>query len=225
MAILRGARQGGIIGAVTARVVDEALAILVTKDPVLAGLVDRHGPAPYRRPVRTSDRFSALTEIIIFQQLAGKAAASIHGRLVSALGGEVTPESVLAVAPGVLAACGLSGAKAASIRDLAGKVVSGQIALDRIGRLTDEAVADHLCQVRGIGPWTADMFLLGTLGRLDVWPTGDYGVRAGFARAWSLPEVPKPKELALLGEPFRPYRSLVAWYCWRAADVRTASTV
>ena len=225
MAILRGARQGGIIGAVTARVVDEALAILVTKDPVLAGLVDVHGPAPYRRPVRASDRFAALTEIIIFQQLAGKAAASIHGRLVSALGGEVTPESVLAVDPGVLAQCGLSGAKAASIRDLAEKVVSGQIALDRIGRLADEAVADHLCQVRGIGPWTADMFLLGTLGRLDVWPTGDYGVRAGFARAWSLPEVPTPKELALLGVPFRPYRSLVAWYCWRAADVRTASTV
>jgi DNA-3-methyladenine glycosylase II len=225
VAILRGARRGGIIGAVTARVVDEALAILVTKDPVLAGLVDLYGPAPYRRPVRASERFAALAEIIIFQQLAGKAAASIHGRLVSALGGEVTPERVLAVDPGVLAQSGLSGAKAASIRDLAEKVVSGEIALDRIGRLTDEAVADHLCQVRGIGPWTADMFLLGTLGRLDVWPTGDYGVRAGFARAWGLPEVPTPKELALLGEPFRPYRSLVAWYCWRAADVRTASTV
>ena len=192
---------------------------------MLAGLVDLHGPPPHRRPVRASDRFAALAEIIIFQQLAGKAAASIHGRLVVALGGDVTPESVLAVDPTVLALCGLSGAKAASIRDLAEKVASGQIALDRIGRLTDEAVVAHLCQVRGIGPWTADMFLLGTLARLDVWPTGDYGVRAGFARAWSLPEIPTPKELALRGEPFRPYRSLVAWYCWRAADVRTASTV
>ena len=120
----------------------------------------------------------------------------------------------------MLAACGLSGAKAASIRDLAEKVVSGQIALDRIGRLTDEDVVAHLCQVRGIGPWTADMFLLGTLARLDVWPTGDYGVRAGFARAWDLPQIPTPKELAVRGEPFRPYRSLVAWYCWRAADDR-----
>ncbi len=190
---------------------------------MLASLAAIHGTPPRRRPVRSDLRFAALTEIIIFQQLAGKAAASIHGRLVIALGGEATPENVLATDPTVLASCGLSGAKTASIRDLAEKVVSGQIALERIGRLTDEAVVAHLCQVRGIGPWTADMFLLGTLGRLDVWPTGDYGVRAGFARAWSLAEIPTPKELALLGERFRPYRSLVAWYCWRAVDDRTAS--
>jgi 3-methyladenine DNA glycosylase/8-oxoguanine DNA glycosylase len=94
--------------------------------------------------------------------------------------------------------------------------------LERIGRLSDEAVVEHLTRVRGIGPWTADMFLLGTLARLDVWPTGDYGVRAGFAAAWGLDGVPTPKELVVMGEPFRPYRSLVAWYCWRAVDDRTA---
>ena len=97
------------------------------------------------------------------------------------MGGAVTPERVLAASPEVLAASGLSRAKAASIRDLADKVMTGQVSLDRIGRLSDEEVVDHLTQVRGIGPWTAQMFLLGTLGRLDVWPTGDYGVRAGFA--------------------------------------------
>ncbi len=99
-------------------------------------------------------------------------------------------------------------------------MADGRIALERIGRLSDEEVVDHLTQVRGIGPWTAQMFLLGTLGRLDVWPTGDYGVRAGFGRAWGLDGTPGPKELTELGEPFRPYRSLVAWYCWRVVDDR-----
>jgi 3-methyladenine DNA glycosylase/8-oxoguanine DNA glycosylase len=191
---------------------------------VLAALVEVHGPPPHRRPAPAPARFAALAEIIIFQQLAGKAAASIHARLVDALGGTVTPETVLAADPGVLRLSGLSGSKAASVRDLADKVMSGEIALDRIGRLGDEEIRDHLCRVRGIGPWTVDMFLLGTLGRLDVWPTGDYGVRAGFARAWGLPAIPTPKELAARGEPYRPYRSLVAWYCWRVADDRTAST-
>jgi DNA-3-methyladenine glycosylase II len=192
----------------------------VARDPVLARLVDRHGRAPRRRPVPVGRRFESLAETIVYQQLAGRAAATIHGRFVSALDGTVTPESVLTASDEVLAACGLSRAKATSIRDLADHVASGRIALDRIGRLSDVEVVDHLTQVRGIGPWTAQMFLLSTLGRLDVWPTGDYGVRTGFGRAWGLPAVPTPKELDELGEPFRPYRSLVAWYCWRVMDER-----
>ena len=204
--------------------VRDATALLVARDPVLAGLVDRHGLAPRRRPAPVDRRFEALAEAIVYQQLAGRAAATIHGRFVSALHGSVTPQSVLAAPDEVLAACGLSRAKAASIRDLADHVASGRLALDRMGRLPDQEVVDHLTQVRGIGPWTAQMFLLGTLGRLDVWPTGDYGVRAGFGRAWGLPGIPSPQELDELGEPFRPYRSLVAWYCWRVADER-AETV
>ncbi len=200
--------------------IGDATALLSAKDPVLAALVERYGPAPRRRPVRADRRFENLAEAIVYQQLAGRAAATIHGRFVLALGGAVTPEAVLAASDEALAAAGLSRAKAASIRDLADQVASGRIALDRIGRLSDEDIVDHLTQVRGIGPWTAQMFLLSTLGRLDVWPTGDYGVRAGFGRAWSLPAIPTQKELELLGEPFRPYRSLVAWYCWRAADER-----
>ncbi len=108
----------------------------------------------------------------------------------------------------------------AALRDLAGKVESGEVALDRMGRLPDDEVVEHLTRVRGIGTWTAQMFLLSSLGRLDVWPVGDYGVRAGFARAWDLPDLPRPADLDPLGEPFRPYRSLVAWYCWRVVDVR-----
>ncbi len=197
---------------------------LAGRDPVLDGLIARHGKPPRRPVVRASDRFAALAEAIVYQQLAGKAAASIHARFVEVVGGAVTPEAVLAAAPTALTGCGLSAAKAGSIRDLAEHVARGDIELDRIGRLGDEEIVAHLTQVRGIGPWTAHMFLLITLGRPDVWPTGDYGVRAGFARAWGLPDVPKPKELDVLGEPFRPYRSVVAWYCWRELDLRSAVT-
>jgi DNA-3-methyladenine glycosylase II len=196
---------------------------LAARDKVLASLVERYSPPPRRRPVPSSRRFAALAEIILYQQLAGKAAATIHGRFEQALGGSVTPAAVLAVSPEDLASAGLSRAKAASIRDLADKVCSGEISLDRIGRLSDDAVVAHLTRVRGIGPWTADMFLLDTLGRLDVWPVGDYGVRAGFASAWGLAGIPDPKDLVVLGEPFRPYRSLVAWYCWRVLDDRATS--
>ncbi|MBV8462462.1 MAG: DNA-3-methyladenine glycosylase 2 family protein [Acidimicrobiales bacterium] len=203
----------------------DAVAELAARDPVLAALAERHGTPPRRRPVPATRRYAALAEIIVYQQLAGKAAASIHGRLVDTIGGELTPERILAAPPTSLTGAGLSGSKAASIRDLAERVADGRVQLDRIGRLDDEAVVAHLVQGRGIGPWTADMFLLAVLGRLDVWPVGDYGVRVGFARGWELPEVPSPKELAVLGEPFRPYRSLVAWYCWRVLDQKLPEEV
>jgi len=197
-----------------------AVAELSAADPVLAGLVVRHGPPPSRRRVPVDRRFGDLARNIVYQQLAGRAAASIHGRFVDALEGEVCPERVLATPEPVLRACGLSGSKAASIRDLAAKVAGGEVALDRIGRLSDADVVTHLTVVRGVGPWTAQMFLMSTLSRLDVWPVGDYGVRAGFAKAWGLGAVPAPKELEVAGDRFRPYRSLVSWYCWRAADER-----
>jgi 3-methyladenine DNA glycosylase/8-oxoguanine DNA glycosylase len=191
---------------------------LAVADPVLARLIERHGPPPPRRRVPVDRRFDYLARGIVYQQLAGRAAASIHGRMVEALGGTVTAERVLVTPEAELRACGLSGAKTASLVDLADKVASGQVALERMGRLSDDDVVAHLTVVRGIGPWTAQMFLMNALSRLDVWPTGDYGVRAGFARAWGMDALPDPRDLHGLGEPFRPYRSLVAWYCWRAAD-------
>ena len=202
------------------RTLRDAVAVLGAGDPVLAGLIERHGMPPSRPRVASADRFGHLAEIIVYQQLAGRAAAAIHGRLVEALEGEVTADRVWATPPETLASCGLSGSKVASIRDLAEKVRSGEVELDRIGRLSDADVVRHLTVVRGVGPWTAQMFLLGTLRRLDVWPVGDFGVRAGYARAWALAEMPTPNELELLGEPYRPYRSLVAWYCWRAVEER-----
>lgn len=201
----------------------QALGELAAVDPVLAALVARHGPARLGHRVPAGTRFAVLTRSILYQQLARQAARAIHARFVAALGGEVTPARVLATPPDVLAGCGLSRAKAAAIADLAAKVASGQVSLERIGRLPDEEVVAHLVQVRGIGVWTAEMFLLSSLGRLDVWPVGDFGVRAGYAAAWGLVEPPSPKELTALGERFRPYRSVVAWYCWRAADERKAA--
>jgi DNA-3-methyladenine glycosylase II len=195
--------------------------LLAERDPVMARLVERHGPMHLPPPPKASQRFEQLARSIAFQQLAGRAASTIWGRVRALVPGEFTPEAVLSVPEGDLAAAGLSRAKLASIRDLASHVADGRVALERIGRLGDDEVIAHLTEVRGIGPWTAQMFLLFSLHRLDVWPTGDLGVRIGFAKAWGLPDPPTASELEPLGDPYRPYRSVVAWYCWRAADTTT----
>ncbi|HEY7947480.1 MAG TPA: hypothetical protein VID75_07385 [Acidimicrobiales bacterium] len=195
-----------------------AAVALAAGDPVVARLVAQYGLPRFGGRTPAGARFAVLARAICYQQLAGKAAAAIHGRFVAAVGGELTPARVLATPVEALRGAGLSAAKAAAVRDLAEKVASGQVALERIGRLADEDVVAHLVQVRGIGRWTAEMFLLGTLGRLDVWPVGDYGVRAGFTVAWGLPEIPTPAALTERGEVFRPYRSVVAWYCWQVVD-------
>src|SRR2546430_10604364 len=130
--------------------------------------------------------------------------------------GDLSPEAVLAVPPRKLRAAGLSGRKVASIRDLTAKVVDGTVPLDRIGRLADQDVITRLSVVRGIGQWTAEMFLIFQLRRLDVWPVGDYGVRKGYALAYDLRKLPTPKQLEGEGERFRPYRTVAAWYCWQA---------
>jgi len=200
-----------------ARTLSAAARVLAERDPVMAGLVDAFGLPRLRKPGDT--HFAALVQSIVFQQLAGAAASTIHGRLVVALRGDVVPEAVLALAPEELRAAGLSGNKAASVRDLAAKVLDGTVVLDPRGlaRERDEEVIERLSSVRGIGRWTAEMFLMFQLRRLDVWPAGDLGVRRGYGVAWGIP-MPSARELEPLGEPFRPYRSAVAWYCWRAAE-------
>jgi DNA-3-methyladenine glycosylase II len=196
----------------------EAAAELVRRDPMLAQLVEVAGPIKLRKP--HDSHFAALVRAITYQQLAGAAAAAIHGRLIDALDSQVEPETLLALTPEQMRAAGLSANKTASLRDLATKVLDGTVVLDPRGvaREPDEEVIARLTTVRGIGEWTAQMFLMFQLRRLDVWPTGDLGVRRGFGLAWGIP-MPAPKELAILGEPFRPYRSVLAWYCWRAAEI------
>ena len=130
--------------------------------------------------------------------------------------GELTPEGLAAVPDDVLRGAGLSGAKLASLRDLAAKVIDGTVVLTGTSRLADAEIVERLTTVRGIGRWTAEMFLMFELRRLDVWPVDDLGVRKGYGLAWRLPATPTAKELEPLGEPFRPYRSVVARYCWAA---------
>lgn len=160
-----------------------------------------------------------MTRSIVFQQLAGKAASAIHGRFLGLFpGGDVTAASVLSIPEGALRKVGLSGNKAASIRDLAVKVDDGTVRLEGVGRRSDEQVVTELTRVRGIGRWTAEMFLMFQLGRLDVWPVDDFGVQQGYRRIQHLEEVPRRREFDAAADPFRPYRSVAAWYCWRSAD-------
>ncbi|HEY2550230.1 MAG TPA: hypothetical protein VGI64_06600 [Streptosporangiaceae bacterium] len=202
----------------TARSYPAAAAILAERDPVLGKLVAAAGPAKVRPPAES--HFAALVRAITYQQLAGAAATAIHGRVISTMHGEVTPEAMLAAGTEKLRAAGLSGSKTLSLQDLAARVLDGSVVLDPAGLRaeSDEEVVTRLSSVRGIGRWTAEMFLMFQLRRLDVWPTGDLGVRKGFGLAWQIP-TPTPKQLEPLGDPFRPYRSVVAWYCWRAAEI------
>ena len=196
----------------------QAARILAEADPVLAGLVEATGLPTFAKPTLT--HFEALVRSITYQQLAGAAARAIHGRLILALGDDVTPERVLLTPTEVLRGAGLSANKAASLLDLATKVADGTVVLEPRGlaRESDDEIVARLTTVRGIGRWSAEMFLLFQLRRLDVWPTGDLAVRKGFGLAWDIP-APAPKQLEALGEPYRPYRSVVAWYCWRATEL------
>ena len=191
-----------------------AAEFLARRDRVMANLMKR--TTPFHLPRPSTNHFAALAESILYQQLAGAAARAIHGRFVALFDGDLSPEAVLAVPPRKLRAAGLSGRKVASIRDLAAKVVDGTVPLRRIGRLADDEVVARLTVVRGIGPWTAEMFLIFQLRRLDVWPVGDYGIRKGYALAYGLRKLPTPQQLDAAGERFRPYRTVAAWYCWQA---------
>jgi DNA-3-methyladenine glycosylase II len=196
----------------------EAARQLAERNPVIAGLVAAAGPIRLRPPSET--HFEALVRAITYQQLAGAAASTIHGRLVGALAGAVEPDRLLALSDEALRGAGLSANKAASLRDLAGKVLDGTVVLDPKGlaRESDDEVISRLTAVRGIGEWTAHMFLIFQLRRLDIWPTGDLGVRKGYGLAWGVP-TPTSKELVPLGDELRPYRSVAAWYCWRACEI------
>jgi len=194
---------------------------LAERDPVIARLVAEAGLPSF--PVPKETHFGTLVRAITYQQLAGNAARAIHGRLIAALGGQVEPDRLLKLSDEALRAVGLSHAKVASLRDLAAKVLDGTVVLEprRLARLSDAEIAARLTSVRGIGQWTADMFLMFQLRRLDIWPTLDLGVRRGYGLAWDVP-TPTAKALDLLGEAYRPYRSVVAWYCWRAVELLAA---
>jgi DNA-3-methyladenine glycosylase II len=184
--------------------------------PHIGRVVDRVGPV--RLPPPDPLPFRALARAIVFQQLAGRAAASIWGRVEAVLHGQVTPEGIGAATDGDLRGAGLSRGKLAALRDLAAR--SPELELAGLSDCPDAEVMDRLTSVRGIGPWTARMHLIFELRRPDIWPVLDLGVRGGWARIHGLSEPPSPRALDTLADDLRPWRSAVAWYCWRVIDTR-----
>ena len=193
---------------------------LAATDPRLAALIARSRPYQVQ-PARLVRPFDALAESIVYQQLSGKAAATIFGRVRALYPRRkwFSPQLVLATPDERLRAAGLSRNKSAAIKDLAAKTLDGTIPTSAaLHRMSDEEIIARLTTVRGIGRWTVEMMLLFDLGRLDVWPVDDYGVRKGYAKTFGKRKLPKPKELHARGEKWRPYRSVAAWYFWRALD-------
>lgn len=195
-----------------------AAAEVARRDRVMARLMKRIGP--FRLPKPATDPFALIARSILYQQLARAEAAAIHQRFIALFNGNLSPEAVLAVSPRKLRAAGLSRNKVASVRDFAAKVADGTVPLDRLRGFPDEEVISRLSVVRGIGRWTAEIFLIFQLRRLDVWPVEDYGIRKGYALAYGLRNVSTPKRLQPEGDRFRPYRTVAAWYCWRAVHER-----
>jgi DNA-3-methyladenine glycosylase II len=190
---------------------------LLRRDPVLAALIKQHGPCGIADALRV-DHFSALVRAIVFQQLSTKAASTIHGRLVALMPGGVTPEALASVTDAQFRAAGVSRQKAMYLRDLCERVVGGQVNLAGIDALGDEAVIAELTRVKGIGRWTAEMFLMFRLHRPDVLPVGDLGILSAVQKAYKLRGRPTPDRLREIGEAWKPYRSIACWYLWRSLD-------
>lgn len=192
------------------------MAELCRRDPVLARLAAEHPPPPFGTGRRRWSHFAYLARAVVYQQVSGRSAEPVWRRVQALVDGPFTAAAVAGLTIEQLRTAGLTGAKARAISELAAAVAGGDLPLATLARRPDDEVVAALTGVWGIGRWTAEMFLLLHLGRLDVWPVGDLAVRRGFARAWDLPAEPTRLQLELIGERFRPYRSVVAWYCWRA---------
>ncbi|HJS99235.1 MAG TPA: DNA-3-methyladenine glycosylase [Terriglobales bacterium] len=217
----------------------QAIRHLQQADPVMAGIIERIGPFKmhYREP-----SFEAMARSIVFQQLHGKAAATIFervrtachgvcgpGSLTQAGRGEappphgqdgLTPVSILALSEEQLRACGLSRQKLSYLRDLAQRTASGEIEFARLPKMSDEDVIEHLTRVKGIGVWSAQMFLIFALRRLNVMPTADYGINLGIKRAYRKRQMPKPKQILKISRPWQPYCSIACWYLWRYSELK-----
>lgn len=201
----------------------EAVRLLSAADPTLADLMARAGPFTMRLR-RLQSPFEELARNIVYQQLHAKAAAAIHARVLALSGRKrLRPEDILSADDAGLRGAGLSASKLAALTDLAAKTLDGTVPpLARLRRMTDEEIVARLTAVRGVGRWTVEMLLMFGLGRPDVLPVGDYAVRKGFAVTYGLGEMPKPKELEVFGERWRPFRSVASWYMWRALDLPRA---
>jgi DNA-3-methyladenine glycosylase II len=193
----------------------EAIQHLRRSDPILSEIIDRVGE--YAIQFRPPD-FETLVKSIVYQQLSGRVASVIFGRLHKAVKGSITPESVLRLRPSRMRSLGLSTQKTAYIRDLARHTRDGVVTFEELGALADQEIIDKLTQVKGIGVWTVHMFLIFALQRPDILPVGDLGIRNAMQRAYGLAELPKPAEMEAIAARWRPWCSVATWYLWRSLD-------
>lgn len=196
----------------------KALNHLKKSDPILRAIIERVGPC---RMEYGPAEFSSLAEAIVYQQLNGKAALTIFNRFAELAGDPLSPEGILKLSDAQLRGVGLSKQKSAYLKDLAAKTASGQLDFARLPGLPDEEVIEHLTQVKGIGEWTAHMFLIFSLRRPNVLPTGDYGVQMAVKKHYRKRELPKSKDMEKIARAWEPYRSIACWYMWRSLDIKT----
>lgn len=196
----------------------KAINHLKKSDPVMRAIVERVGPCRIEFGEPT---FHSLAEAILYQQLNGKAAVTIFKRFTEQTGNPVTPEGILKLTDAQMRGVGLSKQKTAYLRDLAEKTKAGVVDFERLAGLPDEEVIQHLTQVKGVGIWTAHMFLIFTLRRPDVLPVGDYGVQMAMKKHYRKRKLPKPKDMEKIAKPWSPYRSIASWYLWRSLDIKT----
>jgi DNA-3-methyladenine glycosylase II len=196
---------------------DKARRLLARRDPVIRDLIRRHGPCGLA-DAQHEDAFTALTHSIISQQLSTKAAATIARRFDALFGGIPTPGAVALADDAQLRAVGLSSQKIRYMRDLCSRVADGSLTLEKVNELPDEDVIQSLTKIKGIGRWTAEMFLMFRLHRPDVLPVDDLGILKAVQRAYGLRKLPRAERLTKIGEPWRPYRSVACWYLWASLE-------
>jgi DNA-3-methyladenine glycosylase II len=196
----------------------KAIDHLKKSDPILRAIIERVGPCrmEFGEPV-----FHSLAEAIVYQQLNGKAAVTIFNRFAALAGEPVTPEGILKLTPENMRAVGLSKQKSSYLFDMAERASRGELDFTRLPDLTDEEVIKHLTQVKGVGVWTAHMFLMFTLKRPNVLPTGDFGVQMAIKKHYGKRKLPKPLQMEKIARPWEPYRSIACWYLWRSLDIKT----
>ncbi len=191
---------------------------LKKSDPVLRAIIERVGPCRMEYGV---PEFSSVAEAIVYQQLNGKAAVTIFNRFAALAGDPLTPEGILKLSDEQLRSVGLSKQKSAYLKDLSAKTAAGLLDFARLPELSDEEVIQHLTQVKGVGVWTAHMFLMFSLRRPNVLPTGDYGVQMAIKKHYKKRKLPKPKDMEKIARAWEPYRSVACWYMWRSLDIKT----
>jgi len=196
----------------------KAINHLKKSDPVLAAIIEKIGPCRMQFGEPT---FHSLAEAILYQQLNGKAAVTIFNRFTALAGDPLTPEGILKLTDTQMRGVGLSKQKNSYLRDLSEKTKAGLLEFERLPELSEQEVIEHLTQVKGIGVWTAHMFLIFTLRRTDILPTGDYGVQAAIKKHYGKRKWPKPAVMEKIAKPWAPYRSIACWYLWKSLDVKT----